>query len=151
MKIEIITIGKLKKGAYQDLCAMYLQRIKTPIQILELDSKEEDESKQKRSEEKLLLEKIPQNCFCIALDERGKSLTSIAFSKKIFETIAPNNPHICFIIGGATGLGEQVLKRANFHLSFGGQTWPHQLVRIMLIEQIYRAIQIKNGHPYHKE
>lgn len=151
MKYELITIGRLKKGAHFDLCADYTARLNTPLILHEGESKLNNESAQKADEEKYLLSKIPKDSFCFILDERGTALKSLEFAKKLDDLSLHGQSHISFVIGGATGLGEQVKARANFALSFGIQTWPHQLVRVMLLEQLYRAQQIKAGHPYHKE
>ena len=98
-----------------------------------------------------LSEKIKDNAYVIALDERGKSLKSTDFSAKIQDLAADTRQPVQFVIGGADGLDENLKKRADFLLSFGVQTWPHMLVRIMLVEQLYRARQINAGHPYHRE
>ena len=82
----------------------------------------------------------------VALDERGKSLGSAEFCKQLYAW-----ENVTFVIGGADGLDEEIRKKADFLLSFGKQTWPHMLVRVMLLEQIYRAQQIASGHPYHRE
>lgn len=151
MKFELITIGRLKKGAHLDLCNDYTNRLTTPVIIHEGESKITTESAQKSDEEKYLLSKIPKDSYCFILDEHGKALKSLDFAKKLEDLNVQGHSHFAFIIGGATGLGEQVKARANFSLSFGLQTWPHQLVRVMLLEQLYRAQQIRAGHPYHKE
>jgi 23S rRNA (pseudouridine1915-N3)-methyltransferase len=151
MKIDLVTIGRIKKGAHFDLCADYASRIKYPLTIHEGESKTNIESAQKADEEKYLLSKIPPDSYCVILDERGQSLKSIAFADFIEKLELQGQSKLCFVIGGATGLGDDIKKRANYSLSFGVQTWPHQLVRVMLLEQIYRAQQIRAGHPYHKE
>ena len=151
MKIDVVTIGRLKKGAHLELCDEYLKRIKHNVSIFEGESKVTTESAQKADEEKILLSKIHPDSYCIILDERGQSLESIAFADLLSKLSLEGHSHFSFVIGGATGLGEQVKQRANFSLSFGVQTWPHQLVRVMLLEQLYRAFQIQSGHPYHKE
>ncbi|MCK5659603.1 MAG: 23S rRNA (pseudouridine(1915)-N(3))-methyltransferase RlmH, partial [Alphaproteobacteria bacterium] len=100
----------------------------------------------------LILKKLIKPSFIIALDERGKTLTSPDFSKKIslWQNQAPGN-EITFLIGGADGFDNKIRKKADFLMSFGKQTWPHLLVRVMLLEQIYRAQQILAGHPYHRQ
>jgi 23S rRNA (pseudouridine1915-N3)-methyltransferase len=85
------------------------------------------------------------------MDERGKSLPSLKFADKIRDLQNQGRSHIQFIIGGADGLGDDIRKRADLLLSFGAQTWPHMLARVMLLEQIYRCQQILSGHPYHRE
>jgi 23S rRNA (pseudouridine1915-N3)-methyltransferase len=100
----------------------------------------------------LILKALPKQAFIVALDERGATLTSPEFTKKIeiWQNQAPAN-EIYFLIGGADGFAEEIRRKANFLLSFGKQTWPHMLVRVMLLEQIYRAQQISVGHPYHRQ
>ncbi len=151
MKIDIVTIGRLKKGAHFDLCAEYSSRIKYPLTIYEGESKTTIESAQKADEEKYLLSKIASDSYCIILDEHGQNMKSLAFADFLEKLNLQGHSKICFVIGGATGLGPEVKKRANYSLSFGAQTWPHQMVRVMLLEQIYRSQQIRAGHPYHKE
>lgn len=141
---EIITVGRMKNQAQLSLWKDYSKRLQWPLILHEI------EPKNAQDEEKRLLEKISPRAFVFILDERGKSISSPEFAKKI-ENIAHNGqPDVQFIIGGADGLFPSIRERADFILSFGKQTWPHMLARLMLIEQIYRAQQILDGHPYHR-
>jgi len=143
-QIEIIAAGRMKNTPFYDLWAEYHKRCTWPVTMTEI------EAKSQADEIKKLQEKIRPDAFVFALDERGKSLSSPDFSKKIQDLMDQGRPSIQFIIGGADGLNEDIRKRADYLLSFGVQTWPHMMVRAMLMEQIYRARQIVAGHPYHR-
>ena len=138
MKIKIIAAGKLKNSPFADLCAEYQKRMHWTVSI-------------KETAEVIKASDIPDNAFIIALDERGETYTSPELAKKIenWQQQAPSN-ELVFIIGGADGLGDEIRKKAKILMSFGKQTWPHMMVRVMLMEQIYRAQQILAGHPYHR-
>ena len=152
MKIELIVIGRLKNGAMQELCEDYSNRIKTwDVSILEFDSKHKDPNKAQKDEEDFILSKLKSEAFKIILDERGKALKCVDFSKNIQRYQMDGVPYLQFVIGGADGHRDTVRKQANFLLSFGVQTWPHKLARVMILEQIYRAQQILLNHPYHRE
>jgi 23S rRNA (pseudouridine1915-N3)-methyltransferase len=139
MKIHIIASGKLKKSPLLDLCAEYLKRMHWDVKIREVDGP-------------ITAKHLPDPGLIVALDERGETLSSPDLAKKMekWRDSAPGNT-ITFIIGEADGLDESIRKKAKFLLSFGKQTWPHMLVRVMLLEQIYRAQQIIAGHPYHRQ
>ena len=96
------------------------------------------------------LAKLPQNTAVIVLDENGKNPDSITFAKDIEKITLNGYSHFCFIIGGAFGLTDTVLEKADYKLAFGKMVWPHRLVAVMLLEQLYRTQQILAGHPYHK-
>jgi len=148
MRITILAIGKQKNSPTLDMCNEYIKRMKWKVKLVEIESPKSANSNQ---EAKLIEKKLPSSAFIIALDERGKTLSSIEFSKNIEKWYeqSPNN-ELFFLIGGADGFNENIRKRANFLMSFGKQTWPHMLVRVMLLEQVYRAQQIASGHPYHR-
>lgn len=149
MKIRIIAVGKQKKSPTLDLCEEYLKRMNWAVTIKEVDAPKGSTSAQ---EAPLILKQIPDPGFIVALDERGNTLTSPEFAKKMesWQQQAPGN-EVTFLIGGADGFSEEIRKKARFLMSFGKQTWPHMLVRVMLLEQIYRAQQILAGHPYHRQ
>ena len=142
-RIEIIAVGRMKNSSFAGLWEDYLKRCTWPLALHELDVRQDHEHKK-------IMEKIRGDAFVIALDERGKSLSSASFAAKVQDLMDEGRPVIQFIIGGADGLNDEIRKRADILLSFGIQTWPHMMVRIMLIEQIYRARQIVAGHPYHR-
>lgn len=113
-----------------------------------LSEKEKRMVKEKEGEK--ILRKLPLNSFVIALEIEGKSLSSIEFSKKIESVMVNGINDITFIIGGSLGLSKEVLNKSHYKLSFSKMTFPHQLMRLILLEQIYRAFRIMKGEPYHK-
>ncbi len=151
MNFTIITVGTLKKGPYFELCEDFLKRMKWPVTIHEIVSKQTDEKKAAEDEAVKILEKMNDQAFTVILDERGHGLRSLDFAGTIEKVQDTGEKNVQFVIGGATGLTDEVRYRASLLLSFGQQTWPHMLARVMLLEQIYRAQQILAGHPYHKE
>lgn len=156
--ITLITVGKLKESYLRDGCSEYIKRLGayTKLQIIEI-AEERCSDKPTKSEIQVvlekegrrILEKIPKNSHTIALCIEGQSFSSEDFSKKI-EMISLSNSHIVFIIGGSFGLANEVKTKAQTHLSFGKLTLPHQLARVVLLEQIYRAFSISNNSKYHK-
>lgn len=145
MNIDVIAVGKLRDDALLSLWQDYTKRLQWSLQLHEIESKKPGD------DEKKILDKLNSQAHIFILDERGKSLGSKAFAKKFSDISADGISSVQFVIGGADGLTETIRQKANFLLSFGAQTWPHMLTRIMLAEQIYRAQQILAGHPYHRE
>lgn len=145
IRAEIIAVGRMKQEAHLALWQNYKKRLGRALLLHEI------EAKSPKDEEKKIQEKIKPGAFVIAMDERGKTLSSKEFAGKIAKIATDGATDIQFIIGGADGLAPSIRERADFILSFGKQTWPHMLARIMLIEQIYRAQKILDGHPYHRE
>ena len=148
MKIRIIAVGRQKSSPTKDLCDEYLKRMNWNVGLKEIDAPKGSTSAQ---EVPLILKELTKPGLIVALDERGETLSSPEFAKKMgsWQNQAPSN-EITFLIGGADGFDNEVRKKAKFLMSFGKQTWPHMLVRVMLLEQIYRAQQITAGHPYHR-
>ena len=149
MRIKIISVGTVKKNSpFYSLFQTYEKRMNWPVDTVEIDSRKfpTPESQQDK-----IIELIPDDYRIFAMDERGKTFSSLEFSEKIQNLANDHMTNLCFIIGGADGLTSVLRKKAHFLISFGKQTWPHQLVRVMLIEQIYRTQQILAGHPYHRE
>lgn len=146
MKIRIIAVGRLKASPLLDVCAEYIKRMNWQVSIKEIDAPKASTSAQ---EAPLILKAIPERALVVALDERGETLTSPEFAQKISKW-GQAAPELVFLIGGADGFDNAVRARAKYLLSFGKQTWPHMLVRVMLLEQVYRAQQIIAGHPYHR-
>lgn len=145
--IKIIAIGKDKSKDINSLVQEYLKRTRWKVEILEIvPSKTLPPLQQKAYEAELLLQKIDDKSYVIALDERGEMPTSPEFALW-FDKIDRN---MVFIIGGANGLGDAILQRADKKIAFGRFTYPHMIVRMLLVEQIYRAYTIVNGHPYNK-
>lgn len=142
--IKIICVGKLKEKYLIDAVNEYAKRISkyTKLQIIEL--KDTDISKEKEE----ILKHIDKE-FIITLEIEGNKIDSNNLAKK-FDSIFMNNSNICFIIGGSTGLHDEIKKISNFSLSFSDLTFPHQLFRVMLLEQIYRSFKILKNETYHK-
>ena len=146
MKINLIVIGKLKEKFLVDGGAEYVKRIKIFSRIV---IKEISECRTVDEEGDKLLAQVPQNSFLIALDVAGEALTSEKFAEKISALNLRGISEITFIIGGAFGLSDSVRQAANFKLSLSAMTFTHQMARLILVEQIYRAFKINRGEPYH--
>lgn len=143
--IKILCIGKIKEPFYQDAINEYQKRLKKYHKVII----EELPDSNKQKEEELLLKKINTKDYNIVLDLEGKMLNSIELSNHIDKTFQINS-NITFIIGGSDGLTEKVKEIADFKLSFSKLTFPHQLFRVILLEQIYRSFKILNHETYHK-
>jgi 23S rRNA (pseudouridine1915-N3)-methyltransferase len=152
MRISVIAVGRMKSGPEQTLTEHFRSRITWPVDIREVEEKKKLPSAALRAREgELLLAACPAGATIIALDERGKQLTSRAFAQRLGNWRDEGLADLAFIIGGADGLAREALTRATQTLSLGSMTWPHMLVRGLLLEQIYRAQQILAGHPYHRD
>ncbi|HTN60295.1 MAG TPA: 23S rRNA (pseudouridine(1915)-N(3))-methyltransferase RlmH [Devosia sp.] len=158
MRICVGAIGRMKAGPERDLVARYLDRAigsgkplaLTGFDVIELPESRASSSATRKSEEaKALRAALPEGII-VALDERGKTIDSQAFSARIARWRDDGRPAASFIIGGADGLDPAFTAAADLTLSFSPLTWPHQLVRIMLAEQLYRTTTILSGHPYHR-
>jgi len=149
MNFTILCIGKLKEEYWKGASAEYLKRLSRfgKCEVIELAESKTD-SKDEESAE--LLNHIPKSCYTIALDVGGKSMSSEELSEKIDALASGGVSHICFIIGGSNGFNDDVRKAADMRLSFSAFTFPHQLMRVILLEQIYRACKISAGEKYHK-
>ncbi len=159
MEIGIIAVGRLKNGPERDLFSRYYERSKKSAKQLGLSGfslKELPESQRKNTQErkseeaKAIRKALPTGAITIVLDEHGKSISSTEFASKISSWADEGNSLLQFIIGGADGLEKDLIKEASLVIGFSKMTWPHQLVRIMLAEQIYRTTTILNSHPYHR-
>ena len=159
MQITIIAVGKLKEKYLKDGINEYLKRLSpyAKVNILELadekapDNYSENELLQVKEKEGVkILQHIKDNQYVIALVIEGELLSSEELASEIDKLITYGNSHIVFIIGGSMGLSKKVYKRADKHLSFSKMTFPHQLMRLILVEQIYRAVKINKGETYHK-
>jgi len=152
LRFRLIAIGRLRQGPHAALVAHYAGRIVPMPVIVELDVRQAlPAAALKAREAELILAALPQDATLVALDEHGLQLPSRAFADRIARWRADGIRELAFAIGGADGLGAAVLDRAAAVLSLGAMTWPHFLVRGMLLEQLYRAQQILSGHPYHRE
>lgn len=149
--IKIIAGGKIKNSSYASLFADYEKRLSAKLTLVEISTKKSEHIPQIiQLESEFILSKITPQDYVIALDERGKTLTSEKFAETLNSIDLMEGRIPCFIIGGAEGLSDAIRKRADQLMSFGAQTWPHLMVRVMLVEQLYRAEQISKGHPYHR-
>lgn len=158
MRLSIIAIGRLKDGPERDLCTRYHERANglsrslgfTGPDIVEIAESRGRRSEERRNDEaRLIAERLPHG-LVIALDERGKNLGSEAFAGKIAAARDAGTPAATLLIGGADGLAEDLRARAGLVLCFGALTIPHQIVRALALEQLYRAMTIMAGHPYHR-
>ena len=161
MKISIIAVGKIKEKYLKDAIDEYSKRISkfctlNIIEINEVVAKVENDSSIKKSIEDegreiiAKVEAFAKNGYVFVMDIDGKELSTIDFKNKLSEIKLSGVSDIAFVIGGSYGLSPEVKKRASFRLSFSKMTFPHQLFRVILIEQIYRAFKIENNEPYHK-
>lgn len=159
MNITIVCIGKLKERYWADAVQEYGKRLSKycTLSINELkeekapdNAKAADEAAVKEAEGRSILKQIKKDAFVIALEIQGKELTSEALSKKIEALGIAGRSDLIFVIGGSLGLSEEVLERADFRLSFSRMTFPHQMMRVVLLEQIYRSFKIMRNEAYHK-
>lgn len=159
MKITFLCVGKIKEAFYRQAIDEYAKRLSKycKLEIIEVaDEKTPDKASEalenqiKEREAERLLEKIKDDAFVFTLEIQGKRFTSETFAHRIENLAIQGNSHIAFVIGGSLGLHEKVLKRSNQSISFSDMTFPHQLMRVILTEQIYRAFRIINNEPYHK-
>lgn len=150
-RIDLIVVGKIRNGPWGELQEEYSKRLRWPLTVHEVESKIPDPFRQQEDEQKLILSRLDTKSFVIALDERGDGLRSLDFAQTLQKLGNNGETRLTFLIGGANGFTDEIRDRADILLSFGQQTWPHIMVRIMLLEQIYRAQQILAGHPYHRE
>lgn len=151
MRITIVAVGRHKAGPLKALEQFYAERIRWPLAIREVEERRKlPPPELKLREAELLLSAVPKDAALVALDGRGKTLTSGDFAQRL-AAWRDTDADLAFAIGGADGLADSVLAKAKLRLSLGAMTWPHLLARGMLLEQIYRAQQILAGHPYHRE
>ena len=159
MKITLITVGKIKEKYFTDAIAEYAKRLSRycKLDMIEVaDEKTPDgasealENQIKEKEGERILAKVPDNAYVVALAIEGKQLDSEELADKMEKWNVNGISHLIFIIGGSLGLTPKVLNRADFKLSFSKMTFPHQLMRVVLLEQVYRSFRIRNNEPYHK-
>ncbi|MEO0383532.1 MAG: 23S rRNA (pseudouridine(1915)-N(3))-methyltransferase RlmH [Pseudomonadota bacterium] len=156
--VRLLAVGRMKAGPERELFERYWKRA-TPmakslgfgtLDVVELrESQAQNADQRKAAEATDLLAKLPDGAALIALDERGKAITTPQFSSKL-ETFKDAGKPVALIIGGPDGLDGSVRVRADFVISFGAMTMPHQLVRVLAAEQLYRAMTVLSGHPYHR-
>ncbi len=159
MKITVLCVGKIKEKYYRDAVEEYVKRLGryAKVEIVEVadektpeeaSAKEEEMIRQREGER--LLAKIRDDMYVTALAIEGTMLDSVGLSERIGNLTVSGKSHLAFVIGGSLGLSEDVMKRCDYALSFSRMTFPHQLMRVILLEQIYRAFRILNHEPYHK-
>ena len=154
MKITIISIGKFENSPHRLAFENYLKRMKWDVELRELELKNAHNlsiEKIKEGEGKLIAKTIKSGSVVIALDEKGKEFTSQNFAKLISNFALQGDSHLTFLIGGSNGLAPEIINAANLKIALGLMTFPHLMVRAMLMEQLYRAQSIIAGHPYHKD
>ncbi|HKX11251.1 MAG TPA: 23S rRNA (pseudouridine(1915)-N(3))-methyltransferase RlmH [Stellaceae bacterium] len=152
MRLLIAAVGRIKAGPLADLQSEYVKRLGGSIAIKEVEERRALPAEQRKAREgELLLAVLPEDAVVVALDERGKTLASTGFAERMQRWQTDGVKTLAFVIGGADGLAQPVVQRAGLSLSLGAMTWPHLLARILLLEQLYRAQQILNGNPYHRE
>ena len=159
MRLLVIAVGRLKSGPERDLVERYRERFADMsrklgfrgLEIHEISESRAREAPARMAEEAAaILSLIPAGAVVTALDERGKPVDSAAFAKQLGRWRDESTANVVFVIGGADGLSPELRRKMKTVFAFGQATWPHQLVRIMLMEQIYRAATILAGHPYHR-
>lgn len=159
MKITILCVGKIKEKFYTAGINEYAKRLSRycKLEIIQVEDEKTIENSTetemdlvKQKEAQRLLRKIPENAYVITLEINGKQLDSVELAEKIERLGVTGTSHIIFVIGGSLGLHHTVSERADFKLSFSKLTFPHQLMRVILLEQIYRSYRIAKKEPYHK-
>lgn len=159
MKITVITVGKIKEKYLKDAIAEYSKRLSKycKLEIIEVaDEKTPDNASEvvedsiRSKEAERILKYVKDDAYVITLEIGGKQLSSEELADKIDKLGIQGTSHIIFIIGGSIGLGKEVLNRSNYALSFSKMTFPHQLMRVILLEQVYRSYRIISNEPYHK-
>jgi 23S rRNA (pseudouridine1915-N3)-methyltransferase len=159
MRIVIAAIGRLKQGPETELCERYRKRAAQSghslglrdVEIVEIRESRADDAGKRMIEESIALANvIPPGAGVVLLDARGDNLDSVAVANQLARWRDAGKPAAVFMIGGPDGLAASLSDKADLKLAFGAATWPHQLVRVMLMEQLYRAATILSGHPYHR-
>ncbi len=148
LSIDIVAGGRAKSAPETLLALSYLARARDAGRSIGLSSFGLNETDERKPE--AFVSACVSSRFVVALDERGKSVESDAFARDLAKWRDSGEPRVLFAIGGSDGLPAEVKRRAKINLAFGSQTWPHLLVRTMLAEQLYRAVTILSGHPYHR-
>ena len=159
MKISIITVGKIKEKYWKDAIAEYQKRLGRYCRLEIYEAADEKTPEECSERERLLIlskeaermkKYIDPEAYTIALAIEGESLDSVQFSKKLEQLFLYGKSCIQFLIGGSLGMSPELLKQADYRLSFSAMTFPHQMMRVILLEQIYRACKIMKSEPYHK-
>jgi len=159
MRLVVIAVGRLKQGPERELAARYRERFEETgrklgfrgLEVHEIpESRARDTATRINEEAAAISAQIPEKSVLVALDERGESIDSLGLARHLARWRDQSVANTLFLIGGADGLSPDLRRKAKLRVAFGAATWPHQIVRVMLLEQIYRAATILAGHPYHR-
>ncbi len=159
MKVTVVAVGKIKERYLREALAEYEKRLGKYCRLEMIETADERtperagevlEEQIRAKEAERIMRYLKEDAYVITLEIQGKQLSSEEFAEKIEMLGVQGKSHIIFVIGGSIGLGKEVLKRADFAISFSKMTFPHQLMRVILLEQVYRGFRIMNGEPYHK-
>ena len=159
MRIVVATVGRLKQGPERELAERYRKRAADAgrgtglqaVDIIEIRESRADNAERRMLEESIAIANVvPDGAVMVILDERGDSMTSASFAGRLQGWRTEDKPAVVFIVGGPDGVAATLRQKSGLRLAFGAATWPHQLARIMLLEQLYRAVTIMSGHPYHR-
>lgn len=159
MRVVVAAVGRLKQGPERELAERYRKRAAeagrsaglSAVDVIEIKQSRAGDTARRMVEESIAIANlIPERAVTAILDARGESISSAAFAGRLQDWRQQNKPAVVFIIGAADGLAPSLREKANLAMAFGTATWPHQLVRVMLLEQLYRAVTILSGHPYHR-
>ena len=155
MRLHLCVVGRLRNGPEKELFSDYIDRFEKtgrgmglgPVEVVEVEDRKGGGM---QAEAELLLRAIPKGAILLAMDERGKTMTSPQFARQIAKWRDDGAQSLAIVIGGADGLSPELREQADMSLSFGKMVWPHMLARVMLAEQLYRAASILGGSPYHR-
>jgi 23S rRNA (pseudouridine1915-N3)-methyltransferase len=159
MRVVVAAVGRLKQGPERELAERYRKRAAeagrsaglSAVDVIEIKESRAGDAARRMVEESIAIANlIPERAVTVILDARGESISSAAFAGRMQDWRQQNKPAVVFIIGAADGLAPSLREKASLAIAFGTATWPHQLVRVMLLEQLYRAVTILSGHPYHR-
>jgi 23S rRNA (pseudouridine1915-N3)-methyltransferase len=159
MRVVVAAVGRLKQGPERELAERYRKRAAeagrsaglSAVDVIEIKESRAGDAARRMVEESIAIANVvPERAVTVILDARGESISSAAFAGRMQDWRQQNKPAVVFIIGAADGLAPSLREKASLAIAFGTATWPHQLVRVMLLEQLYRAVTILSGHPYHR-
>jgi 23S rRNA (pseudouridine1915-N3)-methyltransferase len=159
MRVVVAAVGRLKQGPERELAERYRKRAAeagrsaglSAVDVIEIKESRAGDAARRMVEESIAIANlIPERAITVILDARGESISSAAFAGRMQDWRQQNKPAVVFIIGAADGLAPSLREKASLAIAFGTATWPHQLVRVMLLEQLYRAVTILSRHPYHR-
>jgi 23S rRNA (pseudouridine1915-N3)-methyltransferase len=154
MRITLVAVGRLKEAHWREAAAEYLKRMRpyATVDVVEVPDRDvtRDEARALTEEGVDVLRALPEGAHVIALEIGGRRLSSEELADEIADHMVGGRSHVAFVLGGAAGLAPEVLSRADGRLSLGPMTLPHQLARVVLLEQVYRAFRIMRGEPYHR-